>query len=511
MTSHNRNITISSPFGDININAFSGIKITAPNGDVSIEGKNISIKAGNNLTLLSGLNIEDPGIGKAKSKAASAGNTILAIANAAVGALTDMFVNILVDLSYFRHILEVYVRPVEGTMCLKSKKYLKLEAGSGNATIARDRYSDKWSAMKKMESTQDFYKALLTVIDYMLPKIEKFYTDYDTMWSDAHRKYQIYKRYSIPLLKAEEDPSVMNEIFKKSTDGEWDKTMIPDTFFDNKIKDGDIVADGQHLTKLKPKKNCLLSRGRTLGQAVFKLHKHVLSFTSLFDDCEVQEGYIWIPTCATTAMGDFGARELDKWRDLYGNDGGAPDPLFLSTDKDHRSDEDPFASSDSKIFFKRRLIALFLKGVNDHNKNKTEKGKPGKYFKIDIDKSQVETNKHLLEDYYWKRLVKYLEYPDCSNDAFASQKLGVFKMGHEVQNQWAYNVLYPSFVNFWDKAKSNFRPLDRDIWSDSKGGQILFSDQEDSTLNFEGEGLHQEHDANIGNLAHLKKVLMGIK
>ena len=38
-------------------NAFTGITISAPNGDVSITGKNVSIRAGNNLTLESGTNV----------------------------------------------------------------------------------------------------------------------------------------------------------------------------------------------------------------------------------------------------------------------------------------------------------------------------------------------------------------------------------------------------------------------------------------------------------------------
>ena len=62
-----------------------------------------------------------------------------------------------------------------------------------------------------------------------------------------------------------------------------------------------------------------------------------------------------------------------------------------------------------------------------------------------------------------------------------------------------------------NKLHSNFQSLDQNIWEDGKDGQILFSDKEDTTLNFEGNGLHDEHDANIGSMEHLRKILWVMK
>ena len=56
-STNKRNITINSSWGDVNINAFTGITISAPNGDVKIQGKNVSIEAGNKLNIVSGKNI----------------------------------------------------------------------------------------------------------------------------------------------------------------------------------------------------------------------------------------------------------------------------------------------------------------------------------------------------------------------------------------------------------------------------------------------------------------------
>lgn len=59
MSSDSRKINISSPFGSVGINAYTGITVTAPNGDIKIVGKNVDIVAGNNLTLTSGANIKN--------------------------------------------------------------------------------------------------------------------------------------------------------------------------------------------------------------------------------------------------------------------------------------------------------------------------------------------------------------------------------------------------------------------------------------------------------------------
>ena len=40
------------------------------------------------------------------------------------------------DLSLIRHMLEIGIKPVEGATLIKSKRYLRLEAGSGTATIS---------------------------------------------------------------------------------------------------------------------------------------------------------------------------------------------------------------------------------------------------------------------------------------------------------------------------------------------------------------------------------------
>ncbi|MDR1881987.1 MAG: phage baseplate assembly protein V [Prevotella sp.] len=136
MSSHARNITIDSPFGTVNMNAFKGISINAPNGEVSIKGKNISIEAGNNLTLKSGANIAKGWIlDKPKSdwdNATSYTSSVMDLLKAGVNIIP-------VDLALMRCVLEAIIRPVGGTMLIKSHRYMCLEAGKGKTAIKKER------------------------------------------------------------------------------------------------------------------------------------------------------------------------------------------------------------------------------------------------------------------------------------------------------------------------------------------------------------------------------------
>lgn len=145
MSSHDRNITISSPFGNINVNAFTGISINAPNGDISITGKNVEISAHNNLKLTSGKNIKsalgvrygllfhDGAFANSMRDASAWGKTLSKMA-------ISMSVGNFLDLSLLRSIVEIVARPLDGTLQVKSNRYLLLEAGEGKAADVAPNY-----------------------------------------------------------------------------------------------------------------------------------------------------------------------------------------------------------------------------------------------------------------------------------------------------------------------------------------------------------------------------------
>ena len=122
-----REVKVASPWGEVNISAFTGISLKAPNGDIEIKGKNVTIEAGNNLELKSGGNVKS-----AIYKKGGNGKQTFSLNMTEIGVMVAkklaQKVN-LVDLAFVRSCVEVFVRPIEGALTLSSSRFLKLEAG----------------------------------------------------------------------------------------------------------------------------------------------------------------------------------------------------------------------------------------------------------------------------------------------------------------------------------------------------------------------------------------------
>ena len=149
---NDRNITIKSPWGDVKIDAFSGITLSAPNGDVTIKGKNVKIEAGGNLTLTSGKNI--------KQKFLMDGEDLnpISIASTITKTVTSKAASLLIgvtDLSLLRHIVEVFIKPVEGKLQITAGRYLMLEAGGKKTGYPIEAYKQKKMKDHKDEKDTD--------------------------------------------------------------------------------------------------------------------------------------------------------------------------------------------------------------------------------------------------------------------------------------------------------------------------------------------------------------------
>ena len=138
LSSDSRSVTIQSSLGKVEVNAFTGITISAPNGDIKIEGKNVEIAASNNLKLSSGSVLKDrfvPDSSNSGNKGFDLlnimGKTVLDTGKTLIGGFLDE----LLDLSLFRTLLEVVLRPIDGTTCIKSYTFVQIEAGKGSVEI----------------------------------------------------------------------------------------------------------------------------------------------------------------------------------------------------------------------------------------------------------------------------------------------------------------------------------------------------------------------------------------
>lgn len=170
-STEDRNITISSPMGTVNMNAFQGITISAPTGDVKITGKNVTISAANKLNITSGTTINDRFYYQ-KRFSEGVGNKFLSYGIAFGMDLLDSAITRaekLIDISFFRCVLEVILRPVDGTLKIKSYTFVQMEAGTGVAEIPKENrtwekeikgyaFEKKLSDMQKLCSTVSLVK-----------------------------------------------------------------------------------------------------------------------------------------------------------------------------------------------------------------------------------------------------------------------------------------------------------------------------------------------------------------
>ena len=178
-STHNRCINISAPFGQVSIDAFSGINIEAPMGDINIVGKNVNIEARNNLTLTSGTNITGYFANKE-----NLGIFIepFAILNKVSG----------IDFSFLRTYLEVILRPIGGIMLIKSNRYMCLEAGEGETIIERERSNNSFSSFLSCTNNKTVGDVLFQTISgtYM---IIKNYNSMCQKWERLSERIKMYR------------------------------------------------------------------------------------------------------------------------------------------------------------------------------------------------------------------------------------------------------------------------------------------------------------------------------
>ena len=163
MSSDKRAISIDSPLGKVDINAFTGITISAPNGNVRIEGKNIDIVAGNNLSISSGNNIVS------HFWPTSVQLLKESLKDTAVNALKKIQP---IDMGLIRTFMETLIRPIGGTMLIKSNRYLCIEAGKGEAKIPgrnlQLRGTALWTGGVKHKETASFFGDIVAAHQFII-------------------------------------------------------------------------------------------------------------------------------------------------------------------------------------------------------------------------------------------------------------------------------------------------------------------------------------------------------
>ena len=189
-----RNVTISSPWGDVKMDAFTGITISAPNGDVKIKGKNVSIEAGNNLTLESGTNIGWKLRNDKKFGDFSADALGLTVSSAVASKVAEK--TKLLDLSLVRSVVEVVMRPVEGALTVKSNRFLKLESGKNECEYPKlafnqdekKRLLDAAAKKKIATGAADLSDGVTLMFEMTLPIVMHIFDKFVNLFNDCYVK-----------------------------------------------------------------------------------------------------------------------------------------------------------------------------------------------------------------------------------------------------------------------------------------------------------------------------------
>ncbi len=145
LSSDFRRIRIQSHLGNIEMSAMTGISINCPTGDVSIKGKNVSIEAGDKVTITSGKNIgtqrlysqsksEHSGWGKVQSTLHSFASGIVSNVVNDIRVKDLLHFNI-VDLAALQSVIDGFIKPINGTLLIKSNRFMRIEAGKGKTEL----------------------------------------------------------------------------------------------------------------------------------------------------------------------------------------------------------------------------------------------------------------------------------------------------------------------------------------------------------------------------------------
>lgn len=461
MKSQNRSISIKSPFGTIDLNAFNGITINAPNGDVRIKGKNISLEAGNKISVTSGTNIpnsNDDSIGILMGKAAI---------KTVVSDLTKTYVTSLVDLSLVRSVIETFARPVDGTLLLKSKKYLKLEAGKGKAIVNTNRYHKVLQT--DTQRNEEFCRIIQEYIKSIHSQTDFFFSFHNNWWNLAKEKKAAYDNIAEHLLEDENNPNLASIAYKERNDE--DVTKLEESDFEIFFKEDIIPSVGFKQIEdaaNEYKENVYNLYHFTTPKSFYKLFNTNMILVP--DDFKfITKAYknLFEPPSSSAWL----SNQFTAWNNKFGD---GKTSLFDISERN----EEPFSML-NKTSFKRILILQFLYSVfqeqEKENKNRVYKLN---FLNISYDPDAITNpqNNDLNTDHNWAELVDSIKKGNSKSKWLIANEL----TGKKVEG-------------LFNDAKDLVENLrDKEVWNNDLDGQILFSDDENGTHQFENDGIKFE-------------------
>jgi len=182
LSTDSRSVLIQSAMGDVKVSAFTGITISAPNGNIDLIGKNINIKASNKVNIESGSAIKNrffaprekykEGMFEVENKLGRiALDVVLETARGAVNRTVEKAV----DLKLMRTVLETFTRPIEGTTKIKSFTFVQIEAGKGSTEYPQGARKESGRALIANE-LYNSVAVVVTIANFKVGAIREAFT-----------------------------------------------------------------------------------------------------------------------------------------------------------------------------------------------------------------------------------------------------------------------------------------------------------------------------------------------
>lgn len=453
MSSDKRAISVDSPFGKVDINAFTGITISAPNGNVRIEGKNIDIVAGNNLSISSGNNINTEfwpfKLSKEGFEETIDGKEfVMDLLKTTLGKFSP------IDMKLIRTIMETFLRPIGGTMLIKSNRYLRLEAGKGSANLfGREFIKQRWinsvstsGALTHNRATKDFKEEFTEGIRENI--------NIGSLKAEIDRHFNAHKNNHREINNAKND----FERQAQNVNNDFNKTTTAVEIIEQHKKPKFEI---KKLSRKSPRKAGLEQLALQINQSASVLYKQVEKATKdkVWKNC--------IKSCPKPLKKVFDNNKIKALMDEV-----ISPAYYLQNDGTYRDYNDNVAIDKTA---KRKVLQKALEIlVNEHN-NKNP-------FKITLPNG----NPNHVNDQSW--------------DSWVDQ------IGMTVQTQPQSSSPKDFFMKTWNFNFGDW--MEQYAWDSTDDGKILISEKKGETLHID-QGMLQAHTFQVPNneLASLKDSL----
>ena len=493
-----REVNISSPWGDVNINAFTGISISAPNGDISIKGKNVTIEAGNNLELISGKNVNYKLWKEKTTGKGELAQILLDIPAIVAKKLAEMALNI-VDLSIVRSVVDIVMRPVEGSLTVKSNRFLKLEAGKNSCDIPADGYTNfktRYEGFKNKMSTKysagsliphlDMGSSMKEIFEKIGPMVNTLDQKYKTIYNNCVKLRGDLKTHLEELDKWVQDDGAksydaadFDALYDKLKSDLWKEGKYEAFKEDKLIKDDQVpVKDGSGAlmsiqcwqrnqqefrlhSSFEDKEKLVVKKRKELRKAALKdlnnLRKEICKLLSLeFDPHDIGKQLAWF--VCSPAPEDF----KKKMNSAFSRKSCVESKYYKFEDNDVRkalTDEitTNLGLTNNDLTFMKRVVAMNLLdqfGFTDDFRKAVGGSVPHKPV-ADPDATKDDS---IMKADVWNNYVASLS--------------GIPKLGRDITGIAA--AIEGAAKDAYDKIAVWDNFIERFSWGDGKKGQILF-------------------------------------